>query len=278
MKSVLITGGSGSFGRAMAKHILKMEDGPERIAIYSRGEHAQAEMASELEALDTDKRLRFFIGDVRDKDRLKRAFHEIEVVIHAAALKRIEVGAYNPTELVKTNIGGAINVIEAAHDAGVEKVVALSTDKAWQPISPYGQSKALAESLFLNAYRGGPIFAVTRYGNVWKSRGSVVPKWQSLLDQGCRSVPVSDPDCTRFFMEMSEAIDFVLETIREMEGGELRIPTLPAYRLADLATAMGANMDVTGLPSWEKRHEGMCDGNTSDVAPRMTIRELQESL
>lgn len=278
MKSVLITGGSGSFGRAMARYLLTMEDGPDRIAIYSRGEHCQADMAQELKHLDTDERLRFFIGDVRDRDRLARAFHGIDVVIHAAALKRIEVGRYNPTEMVKTNIDGAMNVIEAAHDAGVEKVVALSTDKAWQPISPYGQSKALAESLFLNAYRGGPIFAVCRYGNVWKSNGSVVPKWQSLIDQGCRSVPVTDPECTRFFMTMDEAIDFVLETIATMEGNELRIPTLPAYRLGDLAEAMGAGIEITGLPTWEKRHEGMCEGNTSDVAPRMVIDELRAAL
>lgn len=278
MNSVLITGGSGSFGRAMAKHLLAMEDGPERIAIYSRGEHCQAEMARDLKTSDPDERLRFFIGDVRDRDRLKRAFHDIDVVIHAAALKRIEVGQYNPTEMVKTNILGAMNVIEAAHDAGVKKVVALSTDKAWQPISPYGQSKALAETLFLNAYRGGPIFSVTRYGNVWKSNGSVVPYWQSLLNQGCKGVPVTDPHCTRFYMTMDEALDFVLETIATMEGGELRVPTLPAYRLGDLVDAMGARAEITGLPTWEKLHESMTADNSSETAPRLSIDELRAAL
>ena len=269
MKSVLITGGTGSFGRALTQRLLK-DSSVERIAILSRGEHAQAEMAEQL----NDKRLRFFIGDVRDRDRLRRAFDGIEVVVHAAALKRIEVGYYCPSEMVKTNIDGAVNVIEAATDAGVKKVVALSTDKAWQPISPYGQSKALAETLFRNAYQDGPHFAVTRYGNVWGSKGSVVPRWREILKTS-DTVPVTDPDVTRFFMRMSEAVDLVIDTIHTMRGGELNIPTLPAYRLGDLAEAMGAKMNIIGLPEYEKRHEGMCDGNTSDKARRMSVDELR---
>ena len=256
------------------------DEGPSRVIIYSRGEHAQAEMANELKSRDKHNRLRFFIGDVRDRDRLKRALSGVDVVIHAAALKRIEVGQYNPTEMVKTNILGAMNVIEAAHDAGVKKVVALSTDKAWQPISPYGQSKALAETLFLNAYRSifGPIFAVTRYGNVWKSAGSVVPFWQNLLKQGCTGVPVTDPDATRFFMTMDHALDFVLETIDTMAGGELKIPDLPAYRLGDLVEAMGAKPEIIGLPSYEKKHESMCEDNCSATAPRLSVEELRAAL
>lgn len=223
-------------------------------------------------------RIRYFIGDVRDRQRLRRAFDGIDVVVHAAALKRIEVGYYNPTEMVATNIGGAINVIEAAMDAGVEKCVLLSTDKAYQPISPYGQSKALAETLFRNAYQGHTCFAVTRYGNVWKSRGSVVPRWQALL-RDSDTVPVTDPDATRFYMTMQEAIDLVLDTIETMAGGELNIPPhLPAYRLGDLAEAMDAKMKVIGMPEWEKRHEGLRDGQTSDVARRMTVAELREAL
>lgn len=270
MKSVLITGGSGSFGQAFTERVLQ-DNTIERIAILSRGEHAQAEMAGRL----NDERLRFFIGDVRDRDRLRRAFQNIEVVVHAAALKRIEVGHYCPSEMVKTNIDGAMNVIEAATDAGVKKIVALSTDKAYQPISPYGQSKALAETLFRNAY--GPLCAVTRYGNVWGSKGSVVPKWREILKTS-NTVPVTDPDVTRFFMRMSEAVDLVIDTIYTMRGGELNIPTLPAYRLGDLAEAMGARMNVIGLPSYEKKHEGMADGNTSDKARRMTVDELREVL
>ena len=175
-----------------------------------------------------------------------------------------------------------MTVIEAAQDAGVRKVVALSTDKAWQPISPYGQSKALAEMLFLNANNttgeSGPRFAVTRYGNVWNSAGSVVPTWRALLAAGAPHVPISDPDCTRFFMTMDEAIDLVIDTIKTMKGGEFVIPTLPAYRLGDLALAMGVEMDVRGLPTYEKLHEGMADGNTSDKARRLSVDDLREAL
>lgn len=274
MKSVLITGGSGSFGNAFTRRLL-LDSSIERVAILSRGEHAQAEMAAAI----ADQRVRFFIGDVRDRDRLRRAFACVDVVVHAAALKRIEVGHYNPTEMVQTNILGAMNVIEAAIDAGVKKVVALSSDKAYQPISPYGQSKALAETLFRNAYRsdGGPVFAVTRYGNVWRSRGSVVPKWLGILKHS-DTVPITDADATRFFMQMDQAVDLVMDTIETMEGGELHIPQLPAYRLGDLADAMGAKMKVVGLPAYEKLHEGMSDGNTSDRARRMTMPELREAL
>ena len=273
MKSVLITGGSGSFGRAFAKRLL--DDGVDRICIYSRGEHAQAEMAASFGS----DRLRFFIGDVRDCARLRRAMDGCDTVVHAAALKRIEVGNYCPEEMVKTNILRTMNVIETAQETRVRKVVALSTDKAYQPISPYGQSKALAETLVRNSRvgKGGPIFAVTRYGNVWGSQGSVVPKWREILKES-DTVPVSDPDCTRFYMTMDEAVDLVLGTIRAMKGGELNIPTLPAYRIGDLAEAMGAKMRITGLPSWEKKHEGMCDGNTSDQARRMSVDELKEIL
>jgi UDP-N-acetylglucosamine 4,6-dehydratase len=273
MKSILVTGGTGSFGRAFVKRLLA-DNSIERIAVLSRGEHAQADMAAELGHND---RVRYFIGDVRDRSRLHRAFAGFSVVIHAAALKRIEVGAYNPLEMVKTNILGAQNVIEAALDEGVQRVVALSSDKAWQPISPYGQSKALAETMFRAAYQGRTSFAVTRYGNVWGSQGSVVPKWREILKTS-DTVPVTDPDATRFFMRMSEAVDLVLDTVRTMKGGELNIPTLPAFRMGDLAEAMGAKTKVIGLPSWEKKHEGMCDGNTSDKARRMTVQELREVL
>jgi UDP-N-acetylglucosamine 4,6-dehydratase len=268
----LITGGTGSFGQAFTRRLLDTNQG-NRVAILSRGEHAQADMAERF----SDRRLRFFVGDVRDAARLRRAFAGVDIVIHAAALKRIEVGFYNPSEMVATNIDGAINVIEAAMDAGVAKVVALSSDKAWQPISPYGQSKALAETLFRNAYQGQTKFACTRYGNVWCSRGSVVPRWLEVLKTS-DTVNVTDPEATRFKMTMDEAIDLVLDTVKTMRGGELNIPKLPAYRLGDLAEAMGAKMNIIGLPEWEKRHEGMCDGNTSDQARRMSVGELREIL
>lgn len=271
--SWLITGGTGSFGRAFVKRLLADPD-PKRICVLSRSEHAQATMRAELA---NDSRLRFFIGDVRDRDRLRRAMEGVDVVIHAAALKRIEVGHYNPTEMVKTNVIGAMNVIEAAQDAGVRKVVALSSDKAYQPISAYGQSKALMESLMLaaNHTRGanGPIFSVTRYGNVAGSAGSVIPIWRAT-----DKPTITDGDCTRFWMTMDQAIDLVLDTVDQMMGGELTIPTLPAYRLADLAAAMGIAPTITGLSPYEKKHESMCDGNSSEHARRMSILELRGAL
>jgi len=285
MTSYLVTGATGSFGRAFVKRLLypKMTDPvdlyAQRICIFSRGEHTQAQMRSDFR---DDPFLRFFIGDVRDKDRLRRAMTGVDVVVHAAALKRIEVGAYNPIEMVRTNIDGAINVIEAAQDAGVGRVVALSTDKAYAPVSPYGASKALAEALFLAAQNtisaDGPKFAVCRYGNVWCSNGSVVPKWRQLLASGAETVPVTDPECTRFFMTLDQAVDLVIDTIHTMQGGELRVPDLPAYRLGDLAEAMGAKIDVLGLPAWEKRHENMDDDHCSVDAPRMTVEDLRKAL
>ncbi len=284
MRSVLITGGSGAFGTAFVKHLLNLSDViPQRIVVFSRSEHRQAEMRRELEAISSTapSRMRYFIGDVRDRDRLRRAMEGIDIVIHAAALKRIEVGAYNPLEVKKTNIDGAANVIEAATDAGVGRVVALSTDKAFEPISPYGTSKAFAESLFLaaNNTRGwhGPIFAVVRYGNVWGSTGSVVPTWRTIL-QTSDTVPVTDPECTRFFMTMYEAVHLVWDTAMTMIGGETVIPTLSAYRIGDLAEAMGAKVNIIGLPAFEKRHESMGLGNSSDRARRMTVAELRAKL
>ena len=263
--SVLITGGTGTLGTALTRHILDRKLS-ERICIFSRGEHAQAAMR---ERFNDDKRLRFFIGDVRDLARLRRAMRGIDLVIHAAALKRVEVGAYNPLEMCKTNVDGTANVIEAAQDAGVAKVVFVSSDKAFQPVSAYGFSKALGEALILaanNTTGDTTRFAAVRYGNVWGSNGSVVPKWQAMLAAGAKEVPLTDPDCTRFFMRLDEAVNLVLSTAQAMKGGELAIPTLPAYRMGDLAEALGAPCLVTGLPAWEKKHEGMSHGNTSDNA------------
>jgi UDP-N-acetylglucosamine 4,6-dehydratase len=277
MKSILITGGTGSFGQAFVRHLLETEE-YERICVYSRGEHTQAAMVQRLASRGNvaTSRLRFFIGDVRDRWRLTRACDGVDVFVHAAALKRIEVGFYNPVEMVKTNIGGAVNVVEASRDAGVAKVVFLSSDKAYQPVSPYGQSKALAERIFLAANAGtGPAYAVTRYGNVWNSAGSVYPTWMAILASGSKCVPVTDPDCTRFFMYLREAVALVSSTIRDMRGGETNIPTLPAYRLGDLASAMSARVMVTGLPEWEKRHESMGFTNTSDKARRLSVNDLK---
>jgi UDP-N-acetylglucosamine 4,6-dehydratase/5-epimerase len=278
MKSVLITGGAGAFGTALARRLLRSP--VERIVIYSRGEFRQAVMHRELASLDSNQKLRMMIGDIRDKDRLKRALRGVDTVFHAAALKRIEVGNYCPDEMVRTNVVGTQNVIDACTDAGVADAVFLSSDKAHHPVSPYGHSKALGECMFLaaNNMRGqnGPVFTATRYGNVWRSTGSVVPTWEAILSTG-DTVPVTDPECTRFFMLMGEAVDLVLRAVRERPR-EALIPDLPAYRLGDLAEAMGAKMDVRGLPDWEKRHESMGPGNSSDKARRMSVEELREWL
>src|SRR5512138_1196955 len=269
MKSILITGGSGAFGQAFTERLLSDGLAP-RVCIYSRSEFKQFEMRQRLK---NDPRLRFMIGDVRDRPRLRRAMQEIDVVVHAAALKRIEVGIYNCDEMIKTNVDGSLNVVEAARDAMVSKVVLLSTDKAFSPVSAYGATKLLAETLFLsaneNSGRHGPRFAVCRYGNVWGSTGSVGPIWSRMLEDGETHVPVTDPDATRFFMRMDQAVDLVLQTINTMRGGEIEIPKLPAYRLGDLAQAMGAKMIVLGMPEYEKAHESMSEGNCSMDAPRM---------
>ena len=284
MQSILITGGSGFLGRHLVGRLLKTE--VQRICIYSRGEHRQAEMRS---AFKDDARLRWFIGDVRDRDRLERALHGVEVVIHAAALKRIEVGYHDPDEMIKTNVMGSMNVVEAAARAGVGKCLLISSDKAYQPVSPYGQAKALAESIFLtgnNVYPGGPAYSVVRYGNVWGSTGSVVPLWKAAL-RAREPIKITDPECTRFYMTADQACDLVLNTVETMQGGELNIPDLPAYRLGDLFDLMALNYSVllgsvswvvTGLPVWEKLHENMDAIRCSRDARRMTVDELKEAL
>ena len=237
--------------------------------------------------------LRFFIGDVRDVGRLERAMHGIGLVIHAAALKRIEVGEYDSGEMVKTNIEGAVNVIEAAMRAPMwgpvhammypRRVVALSTDKACEPTNLYGASKLAAEKLFLAANNSagarGPIFAVTRYGNVAGSTGSVIPIWRRLNSQGL-PVTMTHPDATRFWMTGDQAVDLVLRTAADMQGGELVIPELPAYRLGDLALAMDLlrGLHIVGLKPGEKLHESMRPGQTSEHARRMSVDELREGL
>lgn len=273
MISILITGGTGSFGKAFTKKLLSDEH-VQRICILSRDEHKQHDMRT---ALGENERMRYFVGCVRDRDRLRRAFEGIDIVIHAAALKRIETGAYNPTEMVRTNVGGTINVIEAAHDANVKRVVYLSTDKAFQPISAYGHSKAISESLILAANEtsgsNGPTFAVTRYGNVAGSNGSVIPKWRSA-----KNPTMTDPECTRFWMFMDQATSMVYDVMLDFRLKDVVVPTLPAFRLGDLATAMGIDPEITGLNSFEKKHESMDYGNCSDTARRMSIDELQDAL
>jgi UDP-N-acetylglucosamine 4,6-dehydratase len=276
VRSILVTGGSGFFGRGFVRKALEL--GTQRVCVFSRGEYAQAVMRQEF---GNDSRLRWLIGDVRDKERLTRAMDDVELVVHAAALKRVEVGEYNASEMALTNVIGAMNVIAAATDAGVKKVVALSTDKAYAPTNCYGASKFMAEKLFLaaNNTRGkdGPIFAVTRYGNVSGSTGSVIPTWRREIEQA-RPVRLTHPEATRFWMTLDEAVDLVINTALTMKGGELVVPTLPAYRLGDLADALGVRFNVTGLGDGEKLHESMDDEQCSATARRMSVDEIKEAL
>lgn len=276
--SVLITGGSGSFSQAFVKRCLD-NNLYDRICIYSRGEAKQAQMR---ECLNDDPRLRFLIGDIRDKERLYLAMDNVDAVIHAAALKRIEAAYYNPSEVVKTNVIGTMNVIETSAERGVSKVVTLSTDKAWRPRSIYGETKALAESLTLNSNNvygeWGPSFSVVRYGNILGSTGSVIPKWREALEGG-REILVTDLECTRFSMHQSEAVDLVLQALELSPTDAPLLPDPPAYKIADLLSAMGiCDYRVTGLPEFEKLHEGLADGMTSDKARRMTVEEIKEAL
>jgi len=253
---VLITGGTGFLGRALVKRLLTTDT--QRICIYSRGEYAQATMRQAQP--DPDGRLRWFIGDVRDKERLRRAMQGVGLVIHAAALKRVEVGEYNPGEMIKTNVIGTANVLEAAMDEDVCRLVYVSSDKACQPLNTYGATKLVGEKLVLAETRGawGAMTAAVRYGNVAGSTGSVIPTWRTLLAAGITHVPVRNPAATRFWLRIEEAVDLVLWTAEHMTGGELVVPLMPAYRLGDLATAMGAQMDVqNGLGQGEKLDEMM---------------------
>lgn len=276
--NVLVTGGSGFFGRAFCRFLLQ-HNLAERVAVLSRGEHAQASMREELW---NDARLRFLIGDVRDQSRLAWAMQGIDLVIHAAALKRIEVNRYNPEEAVRTNVIGALNVVAAARQAGVKKVIGLSSDKAFLPISCYGQSKALMESVMLASNEtggaAGPRFSCVRYGNIWKSAGSVVPKWLAMIGAGATSVPVSDLQATRFFMLIDEAVELVFATASHMRGGEIAIPDLPAYRVGDLVEALGVKAEIIGLPKFEKLHESMDESRSSDRARRLSVEFLRRAL
>ena len=276
---VLVTGGTGFFGQHFVRRLLE-DHLSDRICIYSRDEWKQAQMR---EAFGNDSRLRWFIGDVRDEGRLWRAMKGVQVVVHAAALKRIEVGFYNPSEMVKTNVLGTMNVVEACQDCGVRTAVLLSSDKAFQPISAYGQSKALAESIFLasNGTGGalGTRFMVTRYGNVSNSTGSVIPLWRAALKSGAR-VRITDPDATRFWMYSGEAVDLVLAAITSPSNApSLLVPDLPAFRLGDLAAAIGIeDADIVGLPAHEKLDESMDGTRCSATARRMSIQELVNGL
>jgi UDP-N-acetylglucosamine 4,6-dehydratase len=265
-KSVLITGGTGSFGKKYVKTLLANYR-PRRIVVFSRDELKQFEMQQEFNA----PAMRYFIGDVRDAGRLVQAMRDVDYVIHAAALKQVPAAEYNPMECIKTNIHGAENVIAAAIEAGVQKVIALSTDKAANPINLYGATKLASDKLFVAANnmvgRDGPSFAVVRYGNVVGSRGSVVPFFARLLAEGARELPITHESMTRFWISLQEGVDFVLKNFRRMVGGEIFVPKIPSIRITDLAEAMapGVPHRVVGIRPGEKLHEIMCPADDSHL-------------
>ena len=264
----LITGGTGSFGRHFVRTVLKRFK-PRKLIIYSRDELKQYEMQQEF----PESAMRFFLGDVRDAERLRVAMHEVDFVVHAAALKQVPAAEYNPMECIKTNIHGAENVINAALDTNICKVVALSTDKAVNPINLYGATKLASDKLFVAANNivgsRRTRFSIVRYGNVVGSRGSVVPLFRRLLAEGAKSLPITDVRMTRFWIELDQGVDFVLSAFARMQGGETFIPKIPSIRVVDLARAMAPHVEhrIVGMRPGEKLHEAMCPANDS----RLTV-------
>jgi UDP-N-acetylglucosamine 4,6-dehydratase len=258
-KSILITGGTGSFGKQCVKTILSKHE-PQKIIVYSRDELKQYEMSLEF----SSPVMRYFIGDVRDAARLKLAMRDVDYVIHAAALKQIPAAEYNPMECIKTNIYGANNVIDIALESEVEKVIALSTDKAVNPINLYGATKLAADKLFMaaNNLAGGlrTRFSVVRYGNVVGSRGSVVPFFQRLMEEGANELPITDPRMTRFWITLQQGVDLVLKSFARMQGGEIFVPKIPSMTIIDLAEALAPRVThkIIGIRPGEKLHEVMC--------------------
>ena len=261
-KVILITGGTGSFGKKFLEMIFQKYN-PKKVIIYSRDEYKQSVMQAEYKDKIDMSKVRFFIGDVRDEDRLRMAMKGVDYVIHAAALKQVPACEYNPNEAIKTNVNGAMNVITAALEANVKKVVALSTDKAVNPINLYGGTKLVSDKLFTaaNAYSGsdGPKFSVVRYGNVAGSRGSVIPFFQKLIDQGKTALPITDYRMTRFWISLEEGVNLVIKALEESNGGETFISKIPSFKITDLAQAMlpGCEMPEVGIREGEKLHEIM---------------------
>jgi len=263
---VLITGGTGSFGKKYVQILLEKYK-PKKIIIFSRDELKQFDMQQKF----NDKCMRYFIGDVRDADRVNQAMVGVDYVIHAAAIKQVPSSEYNPTECIKTNINGAVNVINAAISNGIKKVIALSTDKAGNPINLYGATKLASDKLFVaaNNMTGNEVtrFSVVRYGNVVGSRGSVVPFFQKLIEDGSNHIPVTDEEMTRFWITLREGVEFVLKNFKRMSGGEIYVPKIPSVKIMDLAKAMAPQLPVKiiGIRPGEKLHEVMCPADDSHL-------------
>ncbi len=258
-RSILVTGGTGSFGQAFVRTIYERY-APERVVVFSRDEAKQYEMAQSF-PLDAYPKLRFFIGDVRDYERLKLAMRGIDIVVHAAAMKHVPAAEYNPFECIKTNVNGAENVARAAVEAGVESVVALSTDKAESPVNLYGASKLASDKIFVAANNivgdRRTRFCVVRYGNVVGSRGSVIPFFRKLIDQGAKELPITDERMTRFFITLQQGVDFVLSSVDMMEGGEIFVPKIASLKITDLARHLAPDLPhrAVGIRPGEKLHE-----------------------
>lgn len=259
-KTILITGGTGSFGKAFSSRVLEVYS-PKKLIIFSRDEYKQWQMKNEF--IRYSNKMRFFIGDVRDKDRLYRAFEDVDFVVHAAAMKQVPSCEYNPFEAVKTNINGAQNVIDAAIDSNVKKIVALSTDKAVNPVNLYGGTKLVSDKLFIsaNAYVGtkDTVFSIVRYGNVSGSRGSIIPHFRGLVEKGENTLPVTDYRMTRFWITLKEGVDLVLKAFAQSVGGEVYISKIPSFKITDLARAICPDCTIreVGVREGEKLHEIM---------------------
>lgn len=265
-KSILITGGTGSFGKKCIEIILKKYK-PKRLIVFSRDELKQFEMEQSFH----QDPMRYFIGDVRDRNRLIQAMNDVDIVIHAAALKQVSAAEYNPMECIKTNIYGAENVIQAAFTNNVERVIALSTDKAVNPINLYGATKLASDKLFVAANNIAgwhkTRFAIVRYGNVVGSRGSVVPFFKKLIEDGSKYLPITDARMTRFWITLHQGVDFVLKSFERMKGGEIFVPKIPSIKMVDLARAMASNLPykIVGIRPGEKLHEIMCPSDNSHL-------------
>jgi UDP-N-acetylglucosamine 4,6-dehydratase len=287
-KTILITGGSGSFGSAFIKYVLT-NDFAKKLIVFSRDWLKQLNLREKLSVLEKEiylgntEKVRYFIGDIRDKDRLKRALYGVDIVIHSAAIKDLLSCQYNPAECMKTNVIGTQNVIDACIDTGVEKALLISTDKAVYPINTYGQSKALAESLFIqgnNYSPNGTKFSVCRWGNIVGSNGSVVPVWKKMIESGVTTVPLTSDQMSRYWFKMDDALRFVLQSINKMQGGEIFLPDkMPSIWIKDLCTAMSVDYEIVGIRDGEKLHESIDEKHSSDKNNWfLTIDEIKESI
>ncbi|GGE35150.1 UDP-N-acetylglucosamine 4,6-dehydratase (inverting) [Agaricicola taiwanensis] len=279
-KTILVTGGTGSFGKHFIREVLENHR-PRKVIVFSRDEYRQSVMMAEL-PMERYPAMRYFIGDVRDADRLEMAMREVDIVVHAAAIKHVTIAEYNPLECIRTNVNGAENVVKAALRCGVDKVIALSTDKAANPVNLYGASKLASDKIFVaaNALAGNlrTRFSVVRYGNVVGSRGSVVPFFEKLIAEGARELPITDPRMTRFWITLQQGVAFVMSSLAMMKGGEIFVPKIPSMKMVDLAKAMAPNLPQTviGIRPGEKLHEVMITEDDSRTTISLPDRYVIE--